>query len=154
MPRRVIFIAGAAWPASRASTSVRSPGPRCGRRRRWPRWVDALLGTGISRPPAGRIAEWIEAVNASGKRVVAVDVPSGLDADSGRAHEPCVNAHLTVTLGLPKPGLLNADGPGRAGEIWIADIGVPFEAYAELGLDVPSHLFSMHDRVQLAGVRL
>ena len=111
--------------------------------------VDALLGTGLSRPAEGRIAEWIEAINASGRRVVSVDVPSGLDADSGLATGACVRATVTVTLGLPKPGLLAGDGPVHAGEVWVADIGVPFEAYAAIGVEVP-HLFAMHDRFQLA----
>ena len=116
--------------------------------------LDALLGTGLSRPAEGPVAGWIEAVNGSGLRVVSVDVPSGLDADSGRAEGACVNAALTVTLGLPKAGLLSGEGPARAGEVWVADIGVPFEAYAELGIRVPPHLFAMHDRFQLSAVRL
>jgi hydroxyethylthiazole kinase-like uncharacterized protein yjeF len=116
--------------------------------------LDALLGTGLSRPPQGPVAGWIEAVNDSGLRVVSVDVPSGLNSDTGRAEGPCVRADLTVTLGLPKAGLLIADGPAHAGEVWVADIGVPFEAYAELGIQVPAHLFAMHDRFQLSAVRL
>jgi len=116
--------------------------------------VDALLGTGLSRPPEGEFARWIDAVNASQQRVIAVDLPSGLDADSGVAYAPTVRAHTTVTLGLPKPGLLQADGPSLAGEVWVADIGVPFEVYAELGINVPAHLFAMHDRFQLAVVRM
>jgi len=115
--------------------------------------LDALLGTGISRPAEGRTAEWIEAINASGRRVVSVDVPSGLDADTGAALGACVRAGVTVTLGLPKPGLLAGDGPALAGEVWLADIGVPFEAYAAVGLAVPPHLFAMHDRVQLSALR-
>jgi NAD(P)H-hydrate epimerase len=78
-----------------------------------------------------------------------VDVPSGLDADTGLAYAPTVRAHTTVTLGLAKPGLLNGDGPGVAGEVWVADIGVPFEAYAAIGIEVPQHLFAEHDRVRL-----
>ncbi len=116
--------------------------------------VDAIFGTGLSRPAEGRAAGWIEAVNASGRRVVAVDVPSGLDADTGLAGGPAVRATLTVTLGLPKPGLLAGEGAVLAGEVWVADIGVPLEAYRELGLEVPAHLFSIHDRVQLSAVRL
>jgi len=56
--------------------------------------VDALLGTGLSRPVEGRMAEWIAAINASGRPVTSVDVPSGLDADSGRAPGACVRAHF------------------------------------------------------------
>ncbi|HEY4027644.1 MAG TPA: NAD(P)H-hydrate epimerase [Candidatus Dormibacteraeota bacterium] len=116
--------------------------------------VDALLGTGLSRPAEGRMADWIAAVNGSGRRVVSVDVPSGLDADTGRAPGACVRAAVTVTLGLPKPGLLTGDGPDHAGEVWVADIGIPFEAYAAIGVEVPQHLFAMHDRLQLSAVRL
>jgi hydroxyethylthiazole kinase-like uncharacterized protein yjeF len=116
--------------------------------------IDALLGTGLSRPAEGRVAEWIGMINQSGRRVVSVDVPSGLDADSGTAGGACVRAALTVTLGLPKPGLLHGQGPALAGEVWVADIGVPFEAYAAIGIDLPPHLFSMHDRFQLDAVRL
>ena len=102
----------------------------------------------------GSNAGWIDSINRSGLRVVSVDVPSGLDADTGRAAGPCVRATTTVTLGLPKAGLLSGDGPAQAGEVWVADIGVPLEAYADVGLQVPPHLFAMHDRFQLSAVRL
>jgi hydroxyethylthiazole kinase-like uncharacterized protein yjeF len=111
--------------------------------------VDALFGTGLSRAPEGRFAAWIEAINDSRLPVIAVDVPSGLDADTGVAYAPCVRADTTVTLGLAKPGLLIADGPNHAGEVWLADIGVPFEAYAAVGVQVPRDLFATQDRVQL-----
>ncbi|MGH7765744.1 MAG: NAD(P)H-hydrate epimerase [Candidatus Dormibacteraceae bacterium] len=111
--------------------------------------ADAMLGTGIARAPEGRFAEWIQAINASGLHVVAVDLPSGLDADSGIAYSPTVQASTTVTLGLPKAGLRKADGPRLAGEVWVADIGVPFEAYAELGIQVPEDLFSESSVVRL-----
>jgi NAD(P)H-hydrate epimerase len=111
--------------------------------------VDAIFGTGLSRRPEGAFAAWIEAINSSQKQVIAVDVPSGLDADTGVAYSPTVQASTTVTLGLPKPGLLAGDGPRLAGDVWVADIGVPFEAYAVLGLQVPPHLFASADRVRL-----
>lgn len=116
--------------------------------------VDAIIGTGLNRAPSGLAGAWIELLNASGRRLVAVDVPSGLDADSGAAYEPAVRASVTVTLGLPKAGLLTGRGPELAGELWLADIGIPTEAYSEIGLVVPPHLFAMHDRVQLAALRL
>jgi NAD(P)H-hydrate epimerase len=103
--------------------------------------LDAVFGTGISRSPERRFAEWIDAINASGKRVIAVDVPSGLDADTGVAYAPTVRADMTVTFGLPKHGLLQKDGPGLAGEIWVADIGIPSEAFALLGIEVPDRVF-------------
>jgi NAD(P)H-hydrate epimerase len=115
--------------------------------------VDAILGTGLSRAPEGRAGDWIGAIEGSGRRVVSVDVPSGLDADSGAAPGVCVTASITVTLGLPKPGLLVGAGPARAGEVWVADIGIPGEAYASVGVEVPPRLFSMHDRLRLSELR-
>ena len=111
--------------------------------------VDAVFGTGLSRPPDGRFAEWIESINASGRPVIAVDLPSGLDADTGVAYAPTMHASATITLGLPKPGLLKGDGPRLAGTVLIADIGVPFEAYAALGIDIPRDLFAKEHLVRL-----
>jgi NAD(P)H-hydrate epimerase len=111
--------------------------------------IDAIFGTGLSRAPAGLFAEWIETINASGRPVIGVDLPSGLDADSGVAYAPCVRAQTTITLGLPKPGLLKGDGPRQAGEVWVADIGVPFEAYAAIGVTVPPDLFARGELVLL-----
>ena len=113
--------------------------------------VDALFGTGLSRAPEGKFAAWIDAINSSGAQVVAIDVPSGLDADTGVAYAPCVLADTTVTLGLPKPGLLEGAGPTHAGDVWVVDIGVPFEAYAEVGVHVPRDLFAKSDRFHLSG---
>ena len=90
--------------------------------------LDAIFGTGLNRAPEGRFAEWIEAVNNSRLRVIAVDVPSGLDADSGVAYSPCVRADQTVTFTLPKAGLLTADGLRMCGGISVVDIGIPDEA--------------------------
>jgi hydroxyethylthiazole kinase-like uncharacterized protein yjeF len=115
--------------------------------------VDAIFGTGLSRRPEGPFATWIEAINASGLPVIAVDVPSGLDADTGLAYAPTVRAQSTVTLGLPKPGLLAGDGPSLAGEVWVADIGMPFEAYAAIGLHVQQDLFANGDRIRLDSIR-
>ena len=106
--------------------------------------VDAIFGTGLSRPPDGKFATWIEAINASRKTVIAIDVPSGLDADSGVAYAPCVRADTTITLGLPKPGLLKLTEP-----VFIADIGVPFEAYGAVGAHVPADLFAKGELVRL-----
>jgi ADP-dependent NAD(P)H-hydrate dehydratase / NAD(P)H-hydrate epimerase len=111
--------------------------------------LDAIFGTGISRAPEGNFAAWIDAINACEARVVSVDVPSGLDADTGVAYAPTVKAQTTVTLGLPKAGLTRGDGPRLAGEVWVTDIGMPLEVYAELGIDVPSTLFAAGDRFRL-----
>ena len=115
--------------------------------------VDALFGTGLSRAPEGKFAAWIEAMNGSGAHVIAVDVPSGLDADTGVAYPPCVRANATVTLGLAKPGLFKGDGPAMAGDVWLADIGVPFEAYAAVGVEVPRDLFAKGDIFHVSGFK-
>jgi len=107
--------------------------------------LDAIFGTGLSRPPTGHFAEWIEAVNNAERRVVSVDVPSGLDADSGLAYAPCVHAQATVTFSLPKAGLMAGDGPRLSGEVWCADLGVPLDAYAAIGVHVPADLYSTGD---------
>jgi len=112
--------------------------------------LDSLFGTGLSRPPKDRFATWIEAINAAEAHVVAVDVPSGLDADSGVAYAPCVQADMTVTFTLPKQGLLRGDGPRLSGEIWVADIGVPFEAVAEVGVTLPPTIFAVSDLVRIS----
>lgn len=104
--------------------------------------VDAIFGTGLTRAPEGRFAEWIEAINLSGKRIVSIDVPSGLDADSGLAYSPFVDADVTVTLGLPKPGLSQFGG-----RVIVVDIGVPFEAYAAVGIKMPRNMFASKDAI-------
>ena len=106
--------------------------------------VDAIFGTGLSRAPEGKFAEWIIAINESGKEVIAVDVPSGLDAESGVAYSPSVKADLTIALGLPKPGLLELGG-----KVVVVDIGIPQEAYAAVGVEVPADLFTRGDVLEL-----
>jgi len=87
--------------------------------------VDALLGTGITREVEGIYREVIEKINASDNFVVAVDVPSGVEASDGRVMGEAVRANLTVTLGLVKRGLCNFPGREYAGKIKLVDIGIP-----------------------------
>jgi hydroxyethylthiazole kinase-like uncharacterized protein yjeF len=86
--------------------------------------IDALLGTGLKGSATGPAAALIEAMDRSPAPVLAVDVPSGLDADTGHA-ESCVHAARTVTLALPKVGLLLYPGRALAGELIVAPIGMP-----------------------------
>lgn len=86
--------------------------------------VDALLGTGLSRAPSGAIAAAIEAINAWGAPVAAIDLPSGLASDTGAAAGAVVRAQLTVTLASLKVGLLCEPGASLAGEVEVADIGL------------------------------
>ena len=90
--------------------------------------IDALLGTGAKgapRPPMDEIIRIMNAAGASGKRILAVDLPSGLDADTGIAAEPCVRANLTCTLSAVKIGLNHPDAQKFTGEIILCDIGFP-----------------------------
>ncbi len=93
--------------------------------------VDAIFGTGLSRAPEGTFAEAIARIDTArvaGARVVAVDVPSGLSADTGKPLGPCVRADRTVTFGFDKRGLVLHPGAAYAGEVSVADIGIPPEA--------------------------
>ncbi len=86
--------------------------------------VDALLGTGLSRSVEGDWAKAIDRVNASGADVISVDVPSGLNADTGVADPHTALADRTVTLIARKRGLYTADGPDFAGRVEFDDLGI------------------------------
>lgn len=91
--------------------------------------VDALLGTGLRGPAYEPVASAIRAINDSRRPVVAVDVPSGLDADSGQTHgEVAVRATVTVTCGMVTRGLITRHGRTYAGRIVVADISLPRQA--------------------------
>jgi NAD(P)H-hydrate epimerase len=87
--------------------------------------VDALLGTGSRGAPEGRVAAAISAINASGRPVVALDIPSGLPADGGPAPGPAVRATLTATFAGLKRGLVTGPGLDLAGRVAVVPIGVP-----------------------------
>ncbi len=96
--------------------------------------VDALFGTGLDRPITGLSAEAVEAINASpAKTKVAIDIPSGLDADTGAPLGPTVHADCTITFALPKLGLLTPSGATHAGEVIVSGIGVPTDVPPEIG---------------------
>ena len=87
--------------------------------------VDALFGTGLDRPIQGHLEQVVRALNASLARRVALDVPSGLDADSGQTLGIAVEAHDTVTFGHLKLGLLTPEGARLSGRVHVVDLGVP-----------------------------
>jgi ADP-dependent NAD(P)H-hydrate dehydratase / NAD(P)H-hydrate epimerase len=95
---------------------------------RWERYsgiVDALLGTGAAGPPREPYAALIRAANASGLPIVAADIPSGTDADTGAVHAPCIRAVSTVALAFLKRGLVQHPGAEYAGQVTVAPIGIP-----------------------------
>ena len=99
--------------------------------------IDAILGTGLRSEPRAPQASAIRAINDSGVPVLSVDVPSGLDATSGTAFDPCIRATLTCTLTAMKHGLRSVAGSAHAGEVWVADIGMPAAAWERAGLPRP-----------------
>lgn len=88
-------------------------------------WVDALLGTGLTAEVRGLYRSLIEFVNRQDRPVLAVDVPSGLNADTGRPCGAAVRARMTVTFAFPKVGLLVYPGAEYAGRLEVVDIGIP-----------------------------
>jgi NAD(P)H-hydrate epimerase len=108
--------------------------------------LDALLGTGLRGAPRDADAAAIAGMEHT--HVVAVDVPSGLDATTGEAHQPCVRAAATCTLTAMKRGLWTQSGRAQAGAITVADIGMPLAAWRAAGLQAP-HLVRGGELLQL-----
>lgn len=100
--------------------------------------VDALFGIGLERDLAGRYRDWVDKINAHGAPVLALDIPSGLHADSGRVLGGCVRAECTVTFIACKPGLVTLDGPDCTGEVVVRDLGLDLESL----LPASGHLIS------------
>ena len=87
--------------------------------------IDALLGIGVSnRAPEGLMADWINLMNASPAPVLAIDIPTGLHADTGHGAQPTVRASHTLSLLTLKPGLFTAQGRDAAGTVWMDDLGI------------------------------
>lgn len=99
--------------------------------------VDAIFGIGLNRAPDEKTAEVINAINSSDGIRVAVDIPSGVGADSGRVLGCAVNADLTVTFIALKPCFVLPDGSDYCGEVLVADIGAPPVSYSFLTTEKP-----------------
>ncbi len=99
--------------------------------------IDAVIGYSLRGAPRGLAAELIAAANRSPAPVISLDTSSGLDVDSGKAPGEAVQAAATVTLALPKVGLLQSEARPYVGELYVADIGVPPSLYSRLGLALP-----------------
>lgn len=89
--------------------------------------IDALFGTGARLPLGERYRPAARALDRSRLPVLAIDIPSGIDADTGATTADCVHASATLTLAAVKPGVLFAPGSDAAGEVWIGDIGISGE---------------------------
>jgi len=97
--------------------------------------LDAMIGYGLRDAPRDRVSEAISRTNAAGAVVISLDLPSGIDADTGRAPGASVRADATLTLHLPKAGLIH---PGT-GALHLADLGIPEEATRRIGVAPPDY---------------
>ena len=98
--------------------------------------VDAVLGYRADGAPHGEVERLIGFIVRSGRPVLSLDVPSGLDPDTGETPGWAISAQATLTLALPKPGLLEAPGAERSGRLYLGDIGLPDVLYHRLGIEV------------------
>jgi NAD(P)H-hydrate epimerase len=113
--------------------------------------LDAIIGYSLSGSPRGVAAELINWANEQHSPIISLDTPSGLDTTSGLAYEPTIRATATLTLALPKQGLLNPKSASYVGDLYLADISVPPVVYADMGITIPPSLFAESEliRVQL-----
>ncbi|MBI3047491.1 MAG: NAD(P)H-hydrate epimerase [Acidobacteria bacterium] len=101
----------------------------CSTRPRLPRLIDALIGYGLTTPPQGIAADLITWANGTGAPILSLDVPSGVNATTGDTPGVVIQPRWTMTLALPKTGLR----PEHAGQLMLADIGIPAEAFRRAG---------------------
>ena len=87
--------------------------------------IDAIFGIGLNRNVGEPFRSIIEGLNAHSDKIISVDIPSGLDATTGKVHGFCVRACVTVTFSFAKKGLYLNEGPKYSGKIIVADIGIP-----------------------------
>lgn len=110
--------------------------------------VDALIGYGLEGTVTGESAAIIEKINRAGTPIVSLDVPSGFDADTGQPQGTALRARATVTLALPKPGLLADAARQYVGQLYVADIGVPGEVLRLAGVQSPG-IFREHGLIRV-----
>ena len=95
--------------------------------------IDGLIGCGLEGNPRDRVAMIIEGANSSGHPVLALDLPSGMNATTGEAYDPCIKATATLTLALPKTGFLSPSASPYVGDLYLADISIPRKVYRSFG---------------------
>ena len=97
--------------------------------------LDALIGYGLTGPPRKPIANWIDWMNNQKASKISLDIPSGLDANTGKPLGVCVCADATLTLALPKVGLMTAETRRYTGDLYLGDISVPPQILKEVGFE-------------------
>ncbi len=112
--------------------------------------IDGIIGYSLKGNPRGTAGDLIRWANAQAAPILALDAPSGIDTSSGTVFQPAINATATMTLALPKKGLLVAGVEAQVGELYLADISVPPELYREPALQLAvGHIFAENDIVRL-----
>ncbi|MCY4159837.1 MAG: NAD(P)H-hydrate dehydratase [Bacteroidetes bacterium] len=111
-------------------------------------YIDALFGVGLSRPLQGRVANLVDEINESASPVVAIDLPSGLHADTGIPFGKAVHADLTITFSAYKPGLLFGQSSEYSGQVELVHIGLPLSAI--LNDSYPVHWISTDTAISAA----
>lgn len=97
--------------------------------------IDSLIGYNLKGDPKEPIASLVKSANSSNRPILSLDIPSGLDSSSGHAHNPCIQATVTLTLALPKTGLMKVGAKKYVGELYLADISIPKQIYEKLGIE-------------------
>ena len=95
--------------------------------------IDGLIGYGLEGNPRDRVAGMIKDANASGCPILALDLPSGMNATTGEIYDPCIKATATLTLALPKTGFLAPGASEFVGDLFLADISIPRKVYQNFG---------------------
>lgn len=133
-PDKASADTASAWQRARDSGVVFAPAPpeHCDL------CVDALLGIGATRAPQGQMALWIAHMRNTGAPVLSIDIPTGLDADTGQAAEVCVNALATLCLLTLKPGLFTADGRDATRHVWLDTLQVDLQSELLAPLALPT----------------
>src|SRR6266851_6538089 len=95
--------------------------------------IDGLIGYGLEGNPRDRMAMIIKDANSSGRPILALDLPSGMNATTGETYDPCIKATATLTLALPKTGFLSPSASPYIGDLYLADISIPRKVYQSFG---------------------
>jgi NAD(P)H-hydrate epimerase len=112
--------------------------------------IDGLIGYSLQGNPRGSAAHLINWANRQAAPILALDAPSGLDTSTGTVYEPAIRATATMTLALPKAGLLTDQAAPNVGELYLADISVPPALYASPALQLAvGPIFAANDIVRI-----
>ena len=110
--------------------------------------IDALLGYSVKSDPRYSLSEIINQANSVETPVLSLDIPSGLDATTGKIYNPCMIAEKTLTLALPKKGLLIKEARDYIGDLYLADIGISPILYQEIGIEI-DNIFNKKSVIQI-----